>query len=158
MPKITRVYGGNQDELPLRVTHRKGNKKKAPSIRAKCPCCAEAVVIFPESRPTGNPQIDSVEINGVHASVAQWRELLLPILGIGSIQTLTIRGIGMNKLHTHPVGAGKNLFGRRLKIGEVLQKIDRLDSPSGDWESIPGTLVGKTIKNNLKIYIRPAAI
>lgn len=156
MPRITRIYGGNQDELPLRVTHRKGNKKKAPSIRAKCPCCAEAVVIFHESRPTGNPQMDSMEINGVHASVAQWRELLLPILGIGSFQILTTRAIGINKLHAHPLGGGKNIFGRRLRTGEVLQKADVYDSTDGNWQSVPRALLGNTIKNKVTIFIRPA--
>ena len=81
MPKVTKIYGGNEEANPLRVTHRAGKGRRAPSIRVKCGCCNEAVVFFPENRPTGNPHTDSLEINGVYGSVGQWREILLPMLG-----------------------------------------------------------------------------
>ena len=154
MPTITRIYGGNQDERPLCVTHRKGSKKKSPSIRVKCACCDEAVVVFPEHRPDGNSQTDSVEINGVHGSIAQWREILLPILGYPSSFEPSRSSFGLEKLHIHPHG-GEMLYGRRLRPGDVLQKADRLGSSSGNWGSVPMKLVGKTIKNNLVVYIRP---
>lgn len=84
MPTITRIYGGGKDVQPLRVTHRAGGKKKAPSIRVKCGCCNEAVVFCPMLEHVGIPEMDALEINGVYGSVAQWREILLPMLGLAN--------------------------------------------------------------------------
>jgi hypothetical protein len=83
VPKVTKLYGGVPNTTPLRITHRTGQGKKAPSIRVKCGCCDEAFVIgvFPTAGETPDPQ-DALEIHGVYASIAQWRELLCPLLGI----------------------------------------------------------------------------
>ena len=68
--------------MPLRVTRREAKRKKAPSLRVKCGCCSQAFEIYFDDPVTGNPRTDFLEINGVYGTVAQWRELLLPLLQI----------------------------------------------------------------------------
>lgn len=87
MPKITRIIDGEGGVLPLRITHRKSHnlsecKTESPSIRVKCGCCPEAVVIFFDNDPTGDIHIDSLEIGGVSATIDQWRQVFLPLLQI----------------------------------------------------------------------------
>lgn len=82
MPKVTRVYDRQGDTMPLRITHRKGKAMRAPSIRIKCGCCNESVVIFPNDGPITDPHLDSININGVNGTIDQWRQVLCPMLGI----------------------------------------------------------------------------
>src|SRR4051812_30876027 len=60
------------DGFALRVYHKKGQRKKMPRITIKCGCCDTKVEIYHAD--------DSLEINGVMASVENWREILLPLL------------------------------------------------------------------------------
>ena len=59
----------------LRVYHRKGTGKQSPRLLIKCGDCDNALEIYhdPQKR-------DDMEIGGVFGSVANWREILLPLL------------------------------------------------------------------------------
>ena len=80
MPKITKIEDDAGNVMPLRVTRRKATGKKAPSFRVKCGCCSQAFEIYFDDSATGDPCVDFLEIGGVNGTVAQWRELLLPLL------------------------------------------------------------------------------
>jgi hypothetical protein len=56
----------------LRVYHQQGRGKRMPRYLLKCGCCDQQLEIYyaPEC----------LEINGVIASVENWREILLPLL------------------------------------------------------------------------------
>ncbi len=60
----------------LRVYHRKKVGKRDPRYLVKCGCCDEKVEIYYGG--------GTLEINGVMGSVEDWRELLLPLLEVGS--------------------------------------------------------------------------
>ena len=59
----------------LRIFHRAVRNKTCPRYLIKCGCCDESVEIYYDKL--------SLEINGVNASLAEWRELLLPLLNGG---------------------------------------------------------------------------
>ena len=62
----------------------------------------------------------------------------------------------MNTTHTHPKNPVEKIFGYILQIGEVRQKGDVYDSPTGKWASIPTSLVGTAVKKGDKrTFIRP---
>jgi len=56
----------------LRVSHQKGRGKRMPRYRVKCGCCEQQLEIYYSA--------EDLEINGVIASVENWREVLLPLL------------------------------------------------------------------------------
>ena len=56
----------------LRVYDRKSIGTKSARLRIKCGCCDQAVDIYYDQ--------DGLEINGVHASLAEWKKILLPLL------------------------------------------------------------------------------
>lgn len=56
----------------LRVFHRQGRGKFSPRVRVKCGDCDAALDIYYGA--------DSMELGGVHASLEEWRALLLPLL------------------------------------------------------------------------------
>ncbi len=56
----------------MRVYHRAASGKKSPRYLVKCGCCDESVEIYYDH--------DALEINGVNGSLANWREILLPLL------------------------------------------------------------------------------
>ena len=56
----------------LRVFHQNARGKQMPRYLLKCGCCEQKVEIHYDE--------DSLEINGVFASVENWREVLLPLL------------------------------------------------------------------------------
>ena len=56
----------------LRAYHRKAANKKTARLRIKCGCCNETVDLFYDQ--------DGLEINGVHASLVEWKKILLPLL------------------------------------------------------------------------------
>ena len=58
----------------IRIYHKKGTKRKVPRYLLKCGCCDEKVMIYYNK--------DTLEINGVNGSINNWREILLPLLGI----------------------------------------------------------------------------
>ena len=60
----------------IRVYHRKGTKKKSPRYLFKCGCCNEKLEIYYDKDGK------DLEINGVNGSIENWRELLLPLLGV----------------------------------------------------------------------------
>ncbi len=61
----------------------------------------------------------------------------------------------MNKQQVHPLNPAEKIFGRVVQIGEVLQKGDVYDAPSGKWESIPKNFIGTAVKkSNKSTYIR----
>ena len=62
----------------LRVYHKKGTKKKCPRYLIKCGCCSNKVEIYYDV-----PGKDmGLEINGVNGSLEDWKEILLPLLGV----------------------------------------------------------------------------
>ena len=56
----------------IRAFHRKAQGKKSPRLLLKCGCCDEQVEIYYDD--------DGLEINGVHGSLENWREILMPLL------------------------------------------------------------------------------
>jgi hypothetical protein len=56
----------------IRVHHRKQQGKNMPRYLLKCGCCDHTVEIYYGG--------GTLEINGVHGSVENWREILLPLL------------------------------------------------------------------------------
>lgn len=57
-----------------RVYERASTKKKAACVTVKCGCCGEQVKIYHDE--------NSLEINGVNASIDDWEKILLPLLNI----------------------------------------------------------------------------
>lgn len=87
MPRIEKVEDGLVGTPPFRITRRKERRTsprstRLPRIRVKCGCCENAVEIYHDTTPTGNAHHDRLEINGVDGTVAQWRKVLLPLLGL----------------------------------------------------------------------------
>lgn len=56
----------------LRVHHRKARGRGTPRYLLKCGCCDQQVEIYYDA--------NTLEINGVIASLQNWREVLLPLL------------------------------------------------------------------------------
>lgn len=82
MAKMERVRDIVDRMMPLRVYRRKGRNKIGPSIRIKCGCCDQAVVIYFAEERSSNPNNDTLEINGVIGTVSQWKKVLLPLLDV----------------------------------------------------------------------------
>ena len=79
MPKVEKIEDSIATSMPpLRVTRR----QKSPSLRVKCGCCDEAVVIYFPEEPMNNPHMDTLEINGVMGTIDQRKQILLPLLGV----------------------------------------------------------------------------
>lgn len=57
-----------------RVYHKTSRGKFDPRYLIKCGCCDESVEIYYSD--------NSLEINGVNASIEQWEKILLPLLNI----------------------------------------------------------------------------
>ena len=62
----------------IRVSHRTEQKRGkghiSPRYLLRCGCCDQAVQIYYDE--------EALEINGVHGSVENWREIMLPLLGM----------------------------------------------------------------------------
>jgi hypothetical protein len=70
---VRKLYVRRPDGYPaLRVWHKKGVGKKAPRLLVKCGDCDNSLKIY-----YGD---DALEIGGVHGSVENWCEILLPLL------------------------------------------------------------------------------
>ena len=72
---------------PLRVTHRKARRLSSrsvrrPSIRIRCGCCQETLIIDYDEILTNRPSLATLEIGGVMGTIGQWRTALLPLLQI----------------------------------------------------------------------------
>ena len=71
-----RFYDTSRFGVPqIRVYHRKGVGRKSPRYLLKCGCCDQKMEIHYD--PGG------LEIGGVHGTLEDWREILLPLLGLG---------------------------------------------------------------------------
>ena len=81
MPHVEKIEDKDGHGHPLRITHRKGGQERrrqvAPSLRIRCGCCEEALVIFPPQHTR-----DTIEIAGVMGTRDQWRKILGPMLGM----------------------------------------------------------------------------
>ncbi len=56
----------------LRIRHKPERGQALPRFLIKCGCCDKSVEIYYEE--------DNLEINGVHASVDEWKQILGPLL------------------------------------------------------------------------------
>ena len=56
----------------IRVYHRAQKGKRSPRYLLKCGCCEQKLEVYYDK--------DDLEINGVMASIENWRELLIPLL------------------------------------------------------------------------------
>lgn len=56
----------------LRVWNRRGTGKQSPRLLIKCGDCDNAVEVFHDE--------EALEIAGVHGSIENWCEILLPLL------------------------------------------------------------------------------
>jgi hypothetical protein len=67
-----------EGDCAIRVSHRAERKRGeghiSPRYLLRCGCCDGAVQIYYDK--------EALEINGVHGSIENWREILLPLLGI----------------------------------------------------------------------------
>ncbi len=82
LQRRTNVHAADTKGYPLiRVWHRKerrrGRKVLCQRYLVKCGCCDEKIEIFYDS--------ESLEINGVQGSLENWREILLPLLGLTKV-------------------------------------------------------------------------
>ncbi|GEM_PF-3361651 len=112
MPKMQYVKDANDAVSPLRVTVRKARKLSArcitqPSIRVKCGCCNEVVEIYHTDDRNGDPNLETLEINGVSGTIDQWRQILLPLLGARAIEKELVAYHGKTILRTQPKGQGR---------------------------------------------------
>lgn len=87
MARVEKVLDVMEAVSPLRITRSKARKvgqkgRKMPRIRVKCGCCKQAVEIYHDEELTGSSMMDTLEINGVYGTVGQWRQVLLPLLGL----------------------------------------------------------------------------
>ena len=60
------------------------NPIRSPRLRVKCGCCDQTVDIYYD--PTNGDGLNGLEINGVNASIEEWRRLLLPLLKVKSYE------------------------------------------------------------------------
>lgn len=68
-----RLYDTTRFEYPqIRVYHKAASGKRAPRYLLKCGDCEETVEVHYGE--------DGLEIGGVHGSIEDWREILLPLL------------------------------------------------------------------------------
>jgi hypothetical protein len=62
----------------IRVSHqaarKRGQARISPRYLLRCGCCDQSLEIYYNT--------DGLEINGVNGSLENWREILLPLLGI----------------------------------------------------------------------------
>lgn len=56
----------------IRVYHKRGKGKRMPRYLLKCGCCEKKLEIYYAD--------DGLEIGGVNGSIADWRDILLPLL------------------------------------------------------------------------------
>lgn len=71
------LYGGFQPRVYHRKERRRGRRIESPHVLVKCGCCDERLEISYDETSLW------LEINGVDASVEDWRKTLLPLLGFG---------------------------------------------------------------------------
>lgn len=82
MPRAELVEDAEGMVSPLRVWRRKGRGKMLPRIRIKCGCCDQFMDIRPDDLVTADPSMNILEISGVMGTVDQWKQVLLPLLGV----------------------------------------------------------------------------
>lgn len=86
MPKVEKIEDRWGITEPLRITRLREYKTIhstiLPRIRVKCGCCENAVEISYDTDPTGDICENILEIDGVVGTVRQWRQALLPLLGM----------------------------------------------------------------------------
>lgn len=83
MPKVEKIEDPRPQVggvLPLWLTRRRGSPSKSPSIRVRCGCCKEHLIIFHDGR-VEDTHAETLEINGVMGTICQWRQVLGPLLG-----------------------------------------------------------------------------
>lgn len=73
---VMRPEGQCDIRLSHRAAQRHGTGWKSPRYLLRCGCCDQSVEIY--------YGVDSLEINGVHGSIENWREILLPLLRMKS--------------------------------------------------------------------------
>ena len=68
-----RLYSIRPDGYPqIRVYHKKAKGKKTARYLLKCGCCENKAEVWYDH--------EGLEIGGVHGSIEDWREILLPLL------------------------------------------------------------------------------
>ena len=73
--KNKKMYQTNEAGYYIpRVYERASKGSKGPRVLVKCGCCDEKVEIYHDE--------ESLEINGVLASIEDWEKILLPLLNI----------------------------------------------------------------------------
>ena len=84
MPKIEEIVDPLGKFPTLTVESHGGDEEngKEPHIIIKSEGVKDFIIIFPEPNPTGAYHLDKIEINGVEASIEQWRRVFPPILRI----------------------------------------------------------------------------
>lgn len=75
-PFNTSLYGRSR----IRVRYVEATKKSGGHYTLRCGDCHESLDIYPAQKDDGPDP--TVEINGIIGTQANWRDILLPILGI----------------------------------------------------------------------------
>lgn len=79
LKRHNRFYDTRRFGLPeIRVYHRKAKGKRSPSYLLKCGCCDQRIEVFYDD--------SGLEIGGVHGAIADWGEILLPLLGAKAVR------------------------------------------------------------------------
>ena len=90
--RTNRFYYTRPNGYPqIRVYHKKETGKKMPRYLLKCGCCDEKLEIYYDE--------EGLEINGVHGSINDWREILLPLLRIEKELAYEKRSTSNKKRH-----------------------------------------------------------
>lgn len=81
LKRVNKFYDTKRFGCPqIRVHHKAGTKKRMPRYLLKCGCCEQKLAIYYDEIER---DIDlGLEINGVNGAIADWREILLPLLDI----------------------------------------------------------------------------
>jgi hypothetical protein len=73
LKRSNRIYDTSRFGQPqIRIRHRKGKGKQSPCYVLRCGCCDQKLEIYYSE--------DGLEIGGVNGAIADWREILLPLL------------------------------------------------------------------------------
>jgi len=83
LKRKNKVYDTKRFGHPeLRLYHKKGTKLKSPRYLVKCGCCENKIKIYYDLPAGVTGKGKSLEIGGVNGAIDDWKEILLPLLGV----------------------------------------------------------------------------
>ncbi len=79
--------------LGLRIRVKKDSKGRMMTIR--CGCCKHSIEVIGDVGPL-DKQYSPIEINGIYASIEQWRKVLVPVLALKPVKLKLQSGISVD--------------------------------------------------------------